>query len=267
MSESTPVNPAASGLEVCTYFVRGRNVLLAQADCSDLFVDFYLHLSDQKLKPEPEHVAMFKQALAAFTLHCASQPRNVMTAWTMNFQQPLVNIFLAGDNEFGAVTGRVFEDNVKRLPSNLFYADVVRGRGEPRRSSVDFTGADPVAAVEKFYAQSEQRTARIFETGEERFAMITEHPDCDLAWLRGLTAEAVAKLAETETLTLLEKRVTRWHCGCNQERILQVLLPAMRQDPAALFGEDPKIEIRCPRCAARHVVTREALEAYATEHP
>jgi molecular chaperone Hsp33 len=45
-----------------------------------------------------------------------------------------------------------------------------------------------------------------------------------------------------------------------------VLLPVMQQDPDGLFGDDPKIEIRCPRCAARHAVTREALEAYAATH-
>jgi molecular chaperone Hsp33 len=163
----------------------------------------------------------------------------------------------------GSVTGRVFAEDVKRLPDNLFYADVVRGRGEPRRSSVDFAGADPLRAVEKFYAQSEQRTARYFQTGEESFAMVTEHPDCDTSWLRGLTPDAVARLGETETVVPLERRVARWHCGCNQGRMLQVLLPAMLQDPEGLFGEDPKLEIRCPRCAARHAVTREALEAFA----
>ena len=71
---------------------------------------------------------------------------------------------------------------------------------------------------------------------------------------------------ETETLTLMERRIQRWHCGCNQERMMQVLLPVMRQDAEGLFGDDPKVEIRCPRCAARHAVTREALEAYAATH-
>ena len=131
-----------------------------------------------------------------------------------------------------------------------------------RRSAVNITGGDPFAAVEMFYAQSEQRAARYFETGEDRYAMITEHPDCDLEWLRGLTADDVAKLDDTETLTLMETRVQCWHCGCNQDRMMQVLLPTMQQDADALFEEDPKIEIRCPRCAARHVVTRESMEAY-----
>ncbi len=267
MSDTTPVNPAEPGLEVCTYFVRSRNVLLARADFSDLFVDYYLHLSDHKIKPEPEHATMFKRALAAFTLHCASQPRNVMTAWTMNFQEPLLNLFLVGDNEFGSVTGRGFAENVKKQEANIFYADVVRNKQPPRRSTVNFTGSDPLQAVESFYAQSEQRAARYFQTGDDSFAMLSEHPDSDMEWLSGLTVEDVVKLDDTESLALLETRVQRWHCGCNNERMMQVLLPAMKEDPDGLFGEDQKIEIRCPRCAARHAVTREAMEAYVADQP
>jgi molecular chaperone Hsp33 len=262
MPETTPPNPAESGLEVRTRFVRNRHALLARADFGELFVDYYLHLGAQQIKLAPEHDAMFKRALAAFVLHQASRPRNELTAWTINFQAPLVNVFLTGDNETGAVTGRVFEENVKEGPENLFFADVVRGRGEKRRSAVTFAGGDPLVAAEKFYAQSEQRGARFFQLGEEEFALVTEHPDCDLAWFRGLTADAVRDLEKTETVSPLEDRVFRWHCGCNQARMLEVLAPAMRQDPAGLFGDDEKIEIRCPRCGARYAITREAMKAF-----
>ncbi len=262
MPETTPPNPAESGLEVRTQFVRNRNALVARADFGELFVDYYLHLSTHGIKVQPEHDAMFKRALAAFTLHCASRPWDEITAWTINFQKPLVNLFLTGDNGTGAVAGRIFDENVKELPENIFYADVVRGRGEKRRSAVTFTGADPLAAAEKFYTQSEQRGARFFQLGEEEFALVSEHPDCDLEWFRALTPETVLTLEKTETLSLLERRIQRWHCGCNQTRMMEVLAPAMRQDPAALFGDEPKMEIRCPRCRARHLVTREALEAF-----
>ena len=262
MPETTPPNLADAGLNVLTKFVRSRNVLLARADFGELFVDYYLHLGAQQIKPVSEHDAMFKRALVAFVLHCASRPRNELTAWTINFQQPRVNLFLTGDNETGAVTGRVFEENVKELPQNIFYSDVVRGTQPRRRSTVDFTGDDPIGAVEKFYAQSEQRLARYFQVGEEEWAMLTEHPDCELAWLRAQTVEQVRELEKTETATPIETRVYRWHCGCNQARMLEVLAPAMKQDPHALFGDDEKIEIRCPRCAARHAITREAMEAF-----
>jgi molecular chaperone Hsp33 len=250
---------------VRTHFVRNRNALLARADFGELFVDYYLHLSAQQLKPAEEHDAMFKRALAAFVLHCASRPWNEMAAWTINFQLPRVNLFLTGDNETGAVTGRVFDENVKELPENIFYADVVRGREPKRRSAVNFSGTDPIAAVEKFYTQSEQRPARVFQLGEEDYVMLTEHPDCDVAWFNALTTEAVRDLDKTETLSLLERRIYRWHCGCNQERMMQVLAPSMKQDPNGLFAGDEKLEIRCPRCGARHTVTREALEAFVAK--
>jgi hypothetical protein len=262
--ESTPVNQADPGLEVTTYFVRNRNVLLAKADFGDLFVDYYLHLGDHQIHPAPEHDALFKRALAGFVLHSASRPWNELTAWTINFQQPLVNIFLTGDNETGAVTGRVFEENVRVLPENLFFADVVRGPQPKRRSTVSFTGSDPLSAIEQFYAQSEQRGARYFQLAEEQFAMVNEHPDCDLAWLRQLTPEQVRNLETTETVVQMERRIQRWHCGCNHQRMLEVLAPAFRANPEELFEGDPKIEIRCPRCGARHAVTREALEAFVT---
>lgn len=265
MAETTPPNPDDRGLEVRTSYVRNRNVLLAQADFGELFVDYYLHLGANQLKVAPELDGMFKRALAAFALHCASRPKNEMIAWTINFQQPLVNMFLTGDNETGAVTGRIFTENVKEGPENLFYADVVRGRQPKRRSAVTFAGADPMVAAEKFYGQSEQRGARYFQPGEEEFHLFSEHPDGDTAWFRGLTLEQVRAVAQTETLVPMERRVCRWHCGCNQQRMLEVLAPAMKEDPDGLFGGDPKIEIRCPRCAGRHTVTREALEAFVAE--
>ena len=260
--ESTPVNPADAGIEVRTYFVRERNALLARAEFGDLFVDYYLHLADQQLRPAPGHDEIFKRALAAFVLHSASRPWNELTAWTMNFQAPLLNVFLTGDNETGAVTGRVFDDNVRELPENLFFADVVRGAQPKRRSTVTFSGSDPMVAVEQFYAQSEQRGARYFQLAEESFALLTEHPDCDLPWFKGLTTDAVRELDSQETVVLMERRIQRWHCGCNQQRMLEVLAPAFKAGAEELFGGDEKLEIRCPRCAARHTVTREALEAF-----
>lgn len=262
MSESSPVNPADSGFEVRTYFVRNRNALLARASFSELFVDYYLHLSDQKLKVAPDHDVLFKRALAGFVLHCASRPWNEMVAWTLHFQEPSLNIFLTGDNSTGAVTGRVFTENVREMGANFFYADVVRGKEPKRRSTIDFVGDDPLAAAEMFFARSEQRPARYFQIGDEEYVLLSEHPDCDAKWFAELTAEKAAALDQAETLALMERRVYRWHCGCNQQRMMEVLAPAMKEDADGLFGSDEKIEIRCPRCAARHAITREAMEAF-----
>lgn len=267
MPESTPVNPADPGLEVRTYFVRTRNVLLARAEFSQLYVDYYLHLSDHSMRPLPEHDAIFKRALAGFVLHAASRPWNETIAWTVNFQDPLLNVFITGDNHDGSVTGRVFDENVKQLPSSVFYCDVVRDREQKRRSAVEFSGRDPLVAAEVFYAQSEQRKGRYFQTADEDFALAVEHPDCDLAWLNALTTERIEEVDRTEEVALLERRIFRWHCGCNQQRMLEVLAPVFRTEPEELFAGDEKLEMRCPRCGARHLITREMLEAFVAQRP
>jgi molecular chaperone Hsp33 len=236
--------------------VRSRNVLLARAEFSALYVDYYLHLADQGLRPEADHDAVFKRALAGFVLHAASRPWNEHLAWTLNLQDPRVNLFLVGDNETGEVAGRIFTENVREGERSLFYCDVVRGRAPKRRSAVEFSGNDPLVAAEAFYAQSEQRLGRFFQPAEEEFVLAMEHPDCDLAWLEGLTVEAVRRLETEETVVPLERRVLRWHCGCNPGRMMEILAPSMRHDPEELFGTEAEIEIRCPRCAGRHAIRR-----------
>jgi molecular chaperone Hsp33 len=258
---------ADAGLEVRTHFVRRRNVLVARADFSPLYVDYYLHLSDHGIRVAPELDPLFKRALAGFVLHAGSRPWNEYIAWTINIQDPLVNLFVTGDNHSGHVAGRVFADNVKQLPKPIFYSDVVRGDQPKRRSAVEFEGSDPLRAAEVFYERSEQRRGRYFQVGEEEFLLAVEHPDCDRGWLDSLTEEEARSLERNEELALLERRIVRWNCGCNQARMLEVLAPVFRTDPEDLFEGEETLEMRCPRCAARHFVTREALEAFVQQPP
>lgn len=256
---------ALEGLEVRTYFVRERNALLARADFGELYVDYYLHQGQYGYNHAPEHDGMLKEALAALTLHCASRPWNEAWAWTIHFQKPLLNLFVTGDNRRGIVVGQIFTENVKDDGRNLFCADLVRERDSSRRSTIEFTGAEPFAIVEQFYAQSEQRPARYFRYGPEEFVMVTAQPGCDLAWFHALDEDQVRRLDEHETLSLLEQRAYRWGCGCSQERMFSILAPIMRTDAAGLFGEEATIRISCPRCGALHIITRESLEAYLAE--
>jgi len=252
------------GLEVRTYFVRDRNALVARADFGELYVDYYLHQGQHGYQHAPFHDGMLKEALAALTLHQASRPRNETSAWTIHFQEPLLNIFVTGNNQLGTVVGQLFTDEVKDTGHNLFLADVVRGQEQPRRSAVEFEGNRAFRAVERYYVQSEQRPARYFQYGPEDFVMISAQPGCDLAWFDALDDSAVQALDQKETLSLLEQRYYRWECGCTQSRMLAVLAPIMRSDPEGLFGEESLIRMSCPRCGARYTITRETLEAFIT---
>ncbi|MFZ5495715.1 MAG: disulfide bond chaperone [Verrucomicrobiota bacterium] len=261
MAEAQNNEPAGS--VVTADFVRHRNVLLVQGDLGPLLVDYYLHLADHKLRHSPAHDALLRQALVAFTLHCAARPHNEHLAWTIGLQEPRLNLFLAGDNEDCTVTGRLFTENVREAPKNVFYGELMPRRGdEKRRSVVNFEGADLFHAAETFYAKSEQRPGRFFDLGEDRFALLLSHPDCDEAWLQRVQLPDVRTLAQAETLAPIERRAYRWHCGCDQRKILAALAPAARDGLEGLFGGSELVHVQCPRCAASHTITREAMEAW-----
>jgi molecular chaperone Hsp33 len=255
-----------NGTVVTVDFVRHRHALLVRADLSPLFTDYYLHLADNQLRHTPEQDVIFKDALAAFTLHAASRPRNEHLAWTLNFQEPRLNVFLAADNEDCTVTGRLFTENVRAADQNIFFSDSVARRGaEPRRSVVNFFGSDAFAAAADYHARSEQRPVRYFHLAEDEYAMLVSHPDCDLAWFSTVDAAGVRELARAETLARIERRLYRWHCGCTQQKILGAIASAFRTDPEGVFGDGESIRVECPRCAARYLLTREAMEAYLAE--
>ena len=264
MSDQSATAPERAVITV--EFVRGRNALLVRGELSLLFVDYYLHLADHGLKYTPEQDGLFKEGLAAFTLHCAALPQREHLAWTINFQQPRLNLFFAGDNEDSLVVGRLFTDNVREAEHNFFYTDTVPSRGaETRRSVVNFTGASVFRAAETCYRESEQRAARYFDLGDDNFALLISHPDCDTTWFESVEGSALLDLKQTETLALIERRGYRWDCGCSQQKILAALAPAARTNPDEVFGVDEVIHIQCPRCAASHTITREAMEAYLQE--
>lgn len=247
-------------------FVRHRNALLARADFGPLFADLYLHLAEHGLRHAEAPDRIFKDALAAFALHCASRPAHEHMAWTLGFQRPRLNLFLAGDNEDFLVAGRVFTENVRAAERNVFFGDTVPRRGAGmRRSVVNFDGADALKAVEAYYAGSEQRPARCFYLGGDEYALLAAHPDCDEAWFAAEDPISIRTVAERETLAPIERRAYRWACGCNQRKILGALAPAWRAGPEELFGGAESIRVQCPRCAAAHVITREAMEAWVAE--
>ena len=249
-------------MEIRTYFVRERNALLARGVLEELYIDYYLHQGQHGYQHRPQDDGLLKEALAAMALHAASRPQNESLAWTIHLEDPLINLFVTGDNPGGRLVGQVFTENIKRLDRNMICSDMVRGSESPQRSVVDFEGADLFRAVERFYEKSEQRMARVFEIGPEEYVLISAQPDCDEEWLANLTTEMVQTLDESEQLSLLEEREYRWECGCNQARMLSVLAPVMRMDPEGLFGGESLVRMGCPRCGAKHTITRESLEAF-----
>lgn len=264
MSESSdPIsNNDNATIEVRCYFVRERNALLTRAEFSELFTDHYLHLMENGIRHEAANDQLLKDALAAITLHMASRPRNETMAWTLNFKEPAVNVFAAGSSKTGNVVARLTTENVKVGEHNVFYSQVVRDDEATRQSTVAFEKHDVFAAVESFYAQSEQRPAAYFHVELEDIVMITAQPDCDLEWMVQLDDEKVKTIDQDETLSLLETRVYHYGCGCSLDRIYPIIAGMSEDSLAEVFAGQETADASCPRCGARYRITREGLEAY-----
>jgi len=250
-------------IEVRTYFARGRNALVARASFSELFAAWYLHRMDCGLQLPPECDPFGRDALAAITLHCASRPWKETCAWTVHFPHPRVNVFASGDNATGSVVTNIFHEGVRGIDQGIFYADVIEDGKSPRRSTIEFAGSDFLLAVEQYYQKSEQRRARFFRYGDEDLVMVSAQPDCDLAWLEALDGPAIKSLDADVELSLLESRSFRFRCGCTHEKMLDFLAPVFLRQGEDLFGGEETIRIHCPRCGAKHTITREALEAHS----
>lgn len=240
-------------------FVRHRNALLVRGQFTPIYTDYYLHLMQHSIRPPAELDQMLKDSLAMLALHLVARPWAESIAWTANLRAPRINLFVTGSSFEEAVAGRVFTEDVREPDRNFFYAQTTTEGNQPRTSTLEVEGKDPVEWISQYYSQSEQRPARAFRLEDENFALVAAQPDCDLEWLESLDAATVAAISTTEEVTLLETRRFRFYCGCTIERILPVL-GGWKNRLDELFGDAEFITIQCPRCAGKYHVTRDMIQ-------
>lgn len=248
--------PDEDAAVVSCRFVRGRNALLCSADFAAVFMDVYLHLGQNAVVLGGGADEKLKLLLAALTLHAATRPHAETCAWTMHFEAEKMNVFAVAENPAGHVTGQVFAENVRSAGGNVLHAEVAGAGGERRRSSIDFAGTDIFAAAAAYYARSEQRPARYFELGGDRFALLAGQPDCDEQWLAGVETGEVRAIADDTSYPPMETRRYLFCCGCSPERLAGALAPALQRDLDGIFGTDNHITVTCPRCGTRHELAR-----------
>lgn len=256
VSEQVPVEEFT---RVESIFVRHRNVLAVRAQFTPIYTDHYLHLMQQNLRYADELDGMLKELYAMLTLHAVARPWAETIAWTVNLRAPRVNFFATASSTQEMITGRLFTEDVREPDRNLFYSQTTTRPGEePRTSTLQVDGKDPLFWLSQYYMQSEQRPARAFRLPDETYVLMAAQPDFDEEWLEGLTTDAVAAMEETEETKVLETRRFRFHCGCTLEKILPVL-GSWKERPDALFGDSDQITVQCPRCAASYQVSRDML--------
>jgi len=252
--------PAEDFTTIESVFVRHRNALLLRGQFTPLYTDYYLHLMQHGIRHAPELDQMLKDAMTVLVLHLVARPWAETIAWTANLRAPRINLFVTGGSVQEAIAGRIFTEDIREPDRNFLYSQTTSNTlTEPRTSTLEITGKDAFAWISQFYEQSEQRPARAFRLDDENFALIAAQPDCDTAWFDSLDEVAVAKIDATEETTLLETRRFRFECGCTLEKILPVL-GGWKDRLDELFGDTDSVNVQCPRCAAKYIVTREMIQ-------
>ena len=259
MSQMLQEDPSL--VEARSFFVRKRNCLLVRAKFTPVYMDYYLHLMQYNIQHEKALDERLKHALAAMTLHLCSRPHDETTAWTINIQRPLMNLFVTGGGKTAQVTGRIFTEDVKDSGKCLFISQISRPNHQTRQSMVEVQGADIYEMVEHFYSQSEQRITRFFPGEDEEVTMISAEPDCEEEWLMSLAPDDIPTLEEKEHLTPLETRNYSFGCGCNVNRLYPMIARLSDDDIEHIFS-DGVATIMCPRCAAVYKAPRDHFDEW-----
>ena len=240
-------------IEVRCYFVRHRNALAVRGNFGPVYMNHYLHLMQHQIRTNPDDDQKLKDALAGIALHLASRPWDEVSAWTIHFSDPLMNLFVTGNSNEGNIIGRTFTEGIREDKRNLFITQINNFPKEPRRSAIDFKpSASIFQIIQEYYKQSEQRLAKFFNYSEEEFVFISAQPECDEDWLLSLNDESIRSLDKDEELSLLEKRHYSYRCGCTKERIITALATASKDE---VLGNKESVNIECPRCAAITVIS------------
>lgn len=252
----------AAEVEISSDYVRTRNTLLVRAEFEPLLEDLDLHLLQNEQRLDPPLRDVLRDALSGVALHLCSRPRDEMTAFTMNFRDPPLNVFITGDSKRGNVCGRVFTKDIAVTGGSRVFAQISRPQMPARQSVAEVDGRDPLGVIEQYYRKSEQLPVRFFRMGEGELAMMVAHPDYDVPWFEMLDATLLETIARDEELGAIERRRYHFGCGCDQTMILRMLRGATGGDVDALYGDREQLTIECPRCASVFRVAREELEKF-----
>lgn len=247
------------------YLSRERNVLAARAAFGPLFADYLEHSRRWVGEPDGLVGVMMRQGLASAALYLTCRPRDEETAWTINFPEPPLNIFITASAAQGHVAGRYFDTNVKSTDHNRLFVQTASRSRKPHLSVIEVSGFDVLQILDQYYRQSEQATTRFIEGAADEYLMIMALPGIDEAWLQSLPREEARRFPEWPGMHLIEQRPVSFSCRCNSEQIVTIVEGIFRDRADELFGADISVEVQCPRCGQAYRITREEFERHAAQ--
>jgi hypothetical protein len=241
---------------VRSYVDRVHHAVVARGRFTDLHETGWLaHAATLGPLPDDATRSLVRSALSIATLRLALLPPDQYCAWTYNFVEPRLNVFVAGDNGSHDVTGRVFSDHVRTAERSRLFVEMQRPRHRPAQSIVELDGPDPIVAMQTYYEKALQMQARLLDLGADDLVLVEGLPMVDREWLSTLDGGGVERLFAGD-LEPIEERTYTFRCGCDVDRITALVGTMFRDRPEELFDGSDEVEVQCPRCGRHWVVTR-----------
>jgi len=245
--------------KVDTFVDRTRHAVSAVGHFDPLFQSYLDHAAKVDALPTPAMLPLVRSALAGSALHLSLLPRDQHCSWTLNFREPLCNVFVAGDNDSFQLTARSFDKNIETIEgSNRIFVEMQRPRLPVSRSVAEFDTTDVLGAFEGYFQRAVQIRARLFAFADGRCALIEGLPTVDEPWLEALDSGSAAAYLASD-LEEMESRSYEFGCGCNQERLIGVLRSMSEEAGNELFDDRDMLEAECPRCGQGYEISRKDL--------
>lgn len=196
--------------------------------------------------------------LAAAALAAVSLAERESWGWTMTFDGSPHGFFCAVEPE-GMLTAVVRAAD----PGKGLVALQRQRADEPcRQSAFEPVGDDPARAVERYFHQVEQTQTRIAVMEEEEGVLVQKLPGGDFQHVAHLRDRELAvfvhELRERGALRDMGEVLLFYECRCSERMIGDLIANLDPSSREALWGDQARLEVTCPRCGRGFVLSKRA---------
>ncbi len=206
--------------------------------------------------PEKDKTEMLMRMFAAAGLAAVSLPEPEYWGWSLTFPGLSTGLF-CGVEPNGMICGSVRKSDPTR---NLVAVQRQAKDSPATQSHFSLFTHDPIEAVERYFAESEQTLIRIAVDDKGKGALLRPLPNGRFDEIDGLTdSELISRcfsLAEEGKITLLEEMLLFYECPCDMQMITKMIRSIPEEEQKELWGNLNQLEVSCPRCSRKYLVER-----------
>jgi hypothetical protein len=206
--------------------------------------------------PSNDGTSMLMRMFAGAGLASVSLPEPEYWGWSVTFPGLATGLF-CGVEPNGMMCGTVLKSD----PERNLVAVQKQGKNSPvTQSRFSLHTHDPVEAVERYFAESEQTLIRIAVDDKGKGALLRPLPGGKFDQIDGLTDNELIsrcfKLSEENKITLLQEMLLFYECPCNMQMITQMIKSLPEGEQKELWGDLDHLEVSCPRCGRKYLINR-----------